>query len=205
MEKRNELISYAMDFASYLIRDVEEINNIILHGSVSRGDFDKDSDIDLFVDVIDLKKEKKIKKSKQEYYKTESYKRWKLRGLDNEISIIVGKLEGKEWSNLKRAIVNTGILLYGKFKSNVEKNHPYVLFVFENIKPDKKRIAIFRKLFGFKTGKKKIPGLLEKINGIKMGKSSILVPIENSKRIKDYLRSKKVTPKIYDLWSDAEI
>ena len=59
--KQNELIAYAMDFASYLISKVDGIHRIILHGSIARGDFDDESDIDLFIDVSDIKMEKKIK------------------------------------------------------------------------------------------------------------------------------------------------
>ncbi|MFH1586096.1 MAG: nucleotidyltransferase domain-containing protein [archaeon] len=203
--RRNELISYAMDFAGYLIKKVDGIEKIILHGSVSRGDFDEDSDIDLFVEVLDKNKEKEIRSAEEEYYKTESFKRWKLKGFDNDFSILVGKLDSDEWKDLKRAIVNTGILLFGKFKSNIEKINQYTLFVLENIKPDKKRIAVFRKLFGFKIKNKVYPGDLDKINGIKLGKGMLLVSAEHSKKIKDYLKSKKVTPKIYDFWSDVEI
>ena len=48
-----KLISYAVDFVSFLIQsldsDVNTIKNIYLFGSVARGDADKNSDIDLFV------------------------------------------------------------------------------------------------------------------------------------------------------------
>ena len=194
-----------MDFASYLVKKVPDINRIILYGSVPRGDFDEDSDVDLFIELLDKKKENKIKKIEEGYYKTETYNKWKLKGVDRNLSIIIGDLDGREWKDLKRAIINTGVILYGKYKSDIEKIHSYVLFVLENIKPDKKRIAIFRKLFGFKIKGKSYQGLIDKIKGIKIGKSSILVPLENSNIIKDYLKSKNVTPKIYDLWSDIKI
>ncbi|PIN91399.1 hypothetical protein COU57_00840 [Candidatus Pacearchaeota archaeon CG10_big_fil_rev_8_21_14_0_10_32_14] len=205
MQKRNESISYAMDFSSYLIKSVEGIERIILHGSISRGDFDEKSDIDLFIDTTNKKLEKTISKLKEDYSKTEVYKKWKLKGIEMKISIIVGKLEDKEWANLKRAITTTGILLYGKLKSNVEKTNQYILFSIENIRPDKKRVAIHRKIYGYTFNGKKVPGLIDEINGIKLGKNIILVPAQYSHKIKDYLKSKKVVPKIYDLWSDVEI
>ena len=204
MQNREDLLSYAMDFASYLVKNVKGINQIILHGSVSRGDFNSDSDVDLFIDC-DSKKEKQILRIKEKYLKTENYKKCKLKGIENEISLIVGNLASKEWSNLKRAIITTGILLYGKYKTNVEKINQYTIFVFENIKPDKKRVAVFRKLFGFKVGKKAYSGLIKKINGMKLGKNTIVVSSENTKQIKDFFKLKKITPKIYDVWSDVEI
>src|SRR3989344_4118693 len=183
MLKRNEIIAYALDFASYLLSKLEngEINRIILHGSVARGDFDEESDIDLFIDINDIKFEKRIAKLLENYYKTNSYKEWELKGLTNEISLISGKLDSDEWKDLKRAIMNTGIMLYGKYKSDIE-----------NIKPDSKRVSIFRKIFGFKIGKKKYPGMAEKINAIQLGKGDILVPIEHTLELKKFFQEKKV-------------
>lgn len=202
--EQNELISYAMEFASFLIKNLNDIEKIILYGSVARGDFDSDSDIDLFIDA-DEKKNKKIQELEERFYKTEFAKKWKLKGIENEFSILVGKLDGKEWENLRRAMINTGILLYGKYKSNTEKVYSYSLFVFENIKPDKKRVAVFRKLFGFKISRKSYSGLLEQLQGIKLGKSSVIVPLEHAKKIKDYFHKKKVSFRIYDLWADIKI
>ena len=204
MLRRNEIIAYALDFASYLLSKLEngEINRIILHGSVARGDFDEESDIDLFIDINDIKFEKRIAKLLENYYKTNSYKEWELKGLTNEISLISGKLDSDEWKDLKRAIMNTGIMLYGKYKSDIEKVKHYTIFSFENIKPDSKRVSIFRKIFGFKIGKKKYPGMAEKINAIKLGKGDILVPIEHTLELKKFFQEKKVSVKLYDVWMD---
>ena len=204
MEKRNELVAYAMDFASYLILKANNVDRIILHGSVARDDFDESSDIDVFIDA-NPKKEKKIKSSLEDYYKTNKFKEWKLKGIDNPFSLIVGNLDSNEWKNLKRAIINTGIIMYGKYKSDIEKINHYVLFSFENIKPDKKRISIFRKLFGFKVGKKKYSGMIEEMKGIKVGKGSILVPIEHANELKKYLQTKRIKVKLYEMWSDYNL
>ena len=202
MEK-NKLISYAMEFSSFLVRNCE-VDKIVLYGSVARGDFGEGSDIDLFVEA-DGKNERKIHRLIQDFYKTEVARNSKLKGIENNISVIVGRLGSKEWKDLNRAILNSGIVLYGKYKSNVEKSDSYSLFVFENIKPDKKRIAVFRKLFGFRVGKKSYPGLVNDLKGIKIGKGSILIPLESSMKIKDYFREKKIGFRIYDLWSDVRI
>lgn len=201
MHTKNEYVSYAMDFASYLIGKVNGIDGIILHGSIAREDFDEESDIDLFIDT-EQKNEKKIKSILESYYKTKKFKEWELKGIKKEISIIVGRLDNEEWKDLKRAIVNTGISLYSKYKSEVEKINQYTLLSFENIKPDKKRISIHRKLFGFTVGNKKYDGLIKNVNGVKIGKGAILVPVEHLSKIKKYFQDKKVTVKLYDLWSD---
>ena len=49
------LTAYALDFASFLIQKTknrDKIRNIILFGSVARQDESKESDIDIFVDII---------------------------------------------------------------------------------------------------------------------------------------------------------
>ena len=143
MAQRNKLIAYAMDFASYLESKIEGINRIILHGSVSREDFDEESDIDIFIDTKEKNLKNKTDKVLEDYYKTNKYKEWELKGIKNAISIITGELDSNEWKDLKRAIMNTGIILYGKYKANAEKINHYVLFSFENIHPNKKRILIF--------------------------------------------------------------
>lgn len=201
---KNDLIAYALDFVSFLISKVEEIDRVIVHGSIARGDFDKESDIDLFVDSRE-KIDKKVQKIVEDYYKTKSFKEWELKGIDNIISCIVGKLDSEEWKSLKRSMINTGLVLYGKYKADVEKVNQYVLFSFENIKPDKKRVAVFRKLFGFKIGNKKYPGLVEKVNGMRIGKGDVLVPGEYSKELENYFHQKKVKVQVYDFWSDAKL
>ena len=53
MIERKSLIGYAAGFVSFIMdsRVGEDINRIILFGSVARGDFGKKSDIDLFIDT----------------------------------------------------------------------------------------------------------------------------------------------------------
>lgn len=205
MENKEELISCAMDFASYVLSKIKGINRIILHGSIPRGDFNKDSDIDLFFDINNKKLEKQIKKSLDNYYKTNKFKEWKLKGIENPISIISGDLEAKEWKDLKRAMLNTGIILYGKYKEEAEKINQYSIISFENIKPEKKRVSVFRKLFGFKIGKKFYLGELEKAKGKRIGKGTIIIPIEKLNDIKNYLHKMKVSFNIYDIWSDSSL
>jgi len=204
MAKRNELTAYAIDFVSYLISKEPEINRIILHGSAARGDFDEESDVDIFVDFLkyDKKTEKRINNIAEDYYKTKKFKEWELKGIKNTISLIVGSLDSQEWKDLKRSIINTGIILYGKYKGEAEKIKQYTLFSFENIKPDKKRVVVFRKLFGFKLKNKTYPGIIEKYKGISVGKGAVLVPIESVNELKRYFQEKKISVKMYDLWSD---
>jgi len=202
--KQKELISYSMDLASYFMLKEQGINKIVLHGSIARGDFDEESDIDLFIDAP-KKLEKKIEGIKEDYYKTKRFKEWELKGVTNGFSLIIGDLDSSEWKDLKRSIMNTGIVIYGKYKAEIEKINYYTLISFENIKPDKKRVLVFRKLFGFKIGRKVYPGILEKIKGVRISKGAILIPIEHTSKIKKYFREKKITIKVYDFWTDTKM
>lgn len=205
MSERNELISYALDFVSYLISQTKGIERVILFGSVARGDFDEESDVDLFVDTKNSKLEKKILKLKDNFEKTEKAKRWSLKGISNPFSCVVGDLDSKEWKDLKRGMVNNGIILYGKYKAIGEKIYQYTLFSFEGIKPESKRVGVFRKLFGFKTGKKKYPGLVGKYEMVRLGKGNLAVPAEKVLEMKKFFKEKKVAVKLYDFWSDYEL
>lgn len=205
---RNKLISYAIDFVSYLVSHIETINQIILFGSVARGDFDEKSDIDLFVDVSrkNIKKmEKNVKKLAEDYHKTQKAKSWQLKGIHNPFSCIVGSLEHKEWQDLRRGIANNALVLYGKYYTHANKTNHYTLFSFEKIHPESKRVLIHRLLFGFRSKDREYPGLSREYGFVKIGKGALLVPVEHSLKVKEIFHKKKVPVRVYDLWSDYTI
>ena len=205
MIKRNELIGYALDYVSYLISQLEEIGRVILFGSVARGDFDEKSDIDIFIDTKNKKLESKILRLTENFYKTEKAKAWRLKGVSMLFSTVVGELDSYEWKDLKRAMLNNGIVLFGKYKDVSEKIYFYTLFSFRDIKPESKRVGIHRTLFGFRIGSTKYTGLLEKYSITWLGKGVIAVPVEHALEIKKLFKEKKIAVKVYDLWSDSRI
>lgn len=205
LSTRKQLMGYALDFTSYLVSQLEDIDRAILFGSVARGDYDEKSDVDMFIDTKNKKLEGKIAKLTENFYKTEKAKIWKLKGVSREFSVIVGELDSNEWKDLKRAMLSNGIVLYGKYKGDAEKIYQYSVFSFEAIKPESKRVSIYRSLFGFHVGKKKYHGIGQKYNLVKLGKGVIAVPIEYALEIKKLFKENKVTPKIYDIWSDTKV
>src|SRR3989339_2234231 len=123
-----KLIAFAQDFCSYLLQNLggEKIKQIILFGSVSRGEENKNSDIDLFIDVIEEKIESNILTIKDEFYNSAKFKKyWSLLGIKNEINCTIGKLE--KWGELKRSIGSNGIILFGKYKEKAEEGEGYSL------------------------------------------------------------------------------
>ena len=204
--ERETLIAYACSFASFLLdsRAAKNINKIILFGSVARGDFDKESDIDIFVDANkDIESE--VNRTLILFESSKAYEAWKLRGVKNEISVKAGSL--KKWS-LRREIISSGILLYGKY-NEVPENVKYYLLVKMDMRKIKaaRQMSIWRKLYGYKQkiGKKTYTGkgLVEKCGGKKLGKAIILVPMDARKEVMDYLNKNRISCTINEIWSDT--
>ncbi len=195
---KNILISYTQDFVSFIIEtvDISQIKNIILFGSVAREEANEESDIDIFIDVVkeDKKLEEKILQAKQRFYASAKCKEyWNLRGVKNEFVLKIGKLS--EWKELKNSIISNGKVLYGKYFDVPEgKNCTY--FIWENIHPETKRILFSKRLFGYMQNEKRYQGLLEKYEGIKLGKGIIIVPTEHSATFTTFFRENKITVKI---------
>ena len=159
----------------------EKINSIILFGSVAQNTANSESDVDLFFDVdLNATQRKKLEKildqSAEDFYMSNKALNYKLEGVDNKINIMVGKLD--DW-DIKRSIISTGIVLFGRYKSGVEKNRMRQNFIISWSTPRKNRGAFLNKLYGYSTGKKHYPGMADKYNCIRIGKSTIIVPSEH--------------------------
>ena len=85
--------AYASYFVSYLLRELGDSNirNVILFGSVVRGEAGKDSDVDIFIGTLD-------REIKEKYSN------------DSKFSVKIGKL-GKD--NLSKEIEKNHIILKG--------------------------------------------------------------------------------------------
>lgn len=198
--KYNLMTAYAMDFASFLIQEIKNINNInniILFGSVSREDADKNSDVDIFVDLVRYNKnnEEEIKDILDKFLLSTKYKNyWKPLGMENDISLKIGILN--EWKQLKPSIISSGIALYGKFKTEIKVGKYQTFFVWENITPNHKRVMFNKQIFGYKQKGKFYVGLLQKYNGERLGKGCIIIPLEHTNAFCKLFRRYKVNVKI---------
>ena len=181
--------SYFVSYLLYELGDYDNIKNIILFGSVSTGNATSESDVDIFIEV---KKDnsgfkKNVEKILEKFYKSREAMIFKNKGVDNKINIIIGKLD--DWRDLKKSIESTGIVLYGSFiASGGLGGRKYVIISWDKI--GKNRGAFLNKIYGFKVGDKRYKGLIEIYGGKKIGKSSLMIPVENKdeifKAIKDY-------------------
>lgn len=197
-----DLISYAAEFVSFLLRDdqlnKEEIKGVILFGSAARGDFGPESDIDLFINLYRKDSEEKIRETIQKrldkFYRSESYERWELRGIENEINLKIGVLD--EWE-LKQSIVAEGISLYGEYQE-VPEGTEMSLFTFEPIKPVKRRNKVIRKIFGRSDTRSK--GMVEKLSGRKLTPRSFMVPRKNTSEVKKFLDRNDVNYEMFQIY-----
>ncbi len=194
--------AYASYFSSYFLANLKEkgsIERIILFGSAARDEATKRSDVDIFVE---LKKESKkmkneIEKILENFYKSRESLLFKSKGIDNKINLIIGRL-GK-WGSLKKSIESTGIILYGKYTPSDISGKKHAIFFWDKI--GKNRGAFLNKLYGFKSKEKHYYGLIEKLGGKKLGKSSIMMPVEKKDEIFKLIKIYKVNAKIVEVYA----
>ena len=178
---KNKYLPYTIHFVSFMLEylETDNIKNIILFGSTARNEATKESDIDIFIDINAKEKEYSIevKKIIEKFYESKFYQNyWNIKGLDNSFNVIIGDIN--KWKELKDNIISTGITLYTKFKSIPDNQKHSLLIYFENIKPETKRVLLYKNLYGYNTKGKHYTGLIEKYNGIKINKGTVLVPLE---------------------------
>lgn len=201
-----ELISYGMDFASFLLRSSvsNRISRIILFGSVVRGDFDEESDVDIFVDSKH-NIEMEVNKILKSFEISDINEKWRLKGIKNPLSVKVGDLE--KWK-LRRNVISDGIVLYGKYKEMPMDVKYYLLFSLDFKGLDRnKKVSVWRKLYGYKQkiGSKSYVsrGLLNEVDGKKIDKGVIVVPVENKEKVVDFFKKNKIKYGINEIWSDT--
>lgn len=192
---------YASYFSSYLLNELNDLSNIqriILFGSVARNEATRESDVDIFIEVKKINKglEKDILNILDKFYRSREAAIFKLKKIDNEINLIVGKLD--EWPKLKDSIESTGILLYGPYISTKVSGRKYALISWDKIGVN--RGAFLNKLYGYKIGEKRYSGVVEQFKGMKLGKSSIIVPVENREEVFKLIKKYKVNAKVIEIY-----
>lgn len=197
----NKYLSYAISFVRYLLDDIKDLSNIksiILFGSVARGEAGKDSDVDIFIETIskDKNNEKIVSESVERYYKSKEYLIFKNKEIDNKINVMVGELD--EWKDLKESIISNGIVLFGKYHPDRIGGKRKIVLFWDKIGVN--RGAFLNQIYGFNIKKKRYAGILEKHNGEKLGKSSIILPMESKKIIFALLRKYKVRAKFKEIY-----
>lgn len=200
--EQSKILAYASTFVTYLIRtlqdDIKQIDAIIIYGSVAKGEASIESDVDLFIDTKNKKLGEKVEEIANGFLDSREAVLFKIEGIGNEINVKVGELP--KWKDLHHSIMNSGIVLWQKYKAekipeNTKHNH---LFFWDKI--GKNRGAFLNILYGYTIGKKKYKGLVQKRGGIRTGKSSILVPAEHQEEFITLFKKYKVRVRQKEVW-----
>jgi predicted nucleotidyltransferase len=191
------LLAFSYDYVAFLVQsldDLVDVKNIILFGSVARGQATSQSDIDIFIETTNPRMKNKIQKITEKFYSSDLYRRyWKLLGISNTIKPIVGTLD--DWPDLKKSIIADGIYLYGKFVS-ATKGASYVILSWSKISSQTKRTHLNKKLYGWRYKQKRYLGLIQKINGKRLGANVIYVPLESSKVVLDLFKKMDIPVRV---------
>lgn len=200
------LIAYAQDFVSFLLQNIKQadkIDTIVLFGSVVRGEANKNSDIDIFIETKS-NIEAEIEKLKVKFHNSIKVKKyWYLLGIKNEMHCEIGTLD--EWQDLEKSLNAQGIILFGKYKSK-KQGSPYYLFSIEQGDNRNKNISLWRTLYGYKqrvNNKTYIKiGLVENYNGEKIARGVFIIPSEHAQKTMSFLKNNKIKHKIILFWKD---
>jgi predicted nucleotidyltransferase len=207
--KKEIIISYLYDFLSDLMNSLnnKKINQIILFGSVAKDDFDKESDIDIFIDTEeDIEKEYK---NALFNFEKRSERTWKLKEIDFPINSIRDNLKKEKWDNLRQEISSNGIILYGRYKKELKELEHKIMITYSIKKLNSnKKMKIIRILNGYKNIKnKKVyiqKGLIEKTNSKKIDTNSIIIKYDYLNDFKKIFKDNKVSYTIKEIWEEIK-
>ncbi len=194
--------AYAASFANFLIEKLatenklNQIERIILFGSVAHGTSENVSDVDIFIEAKSKKIETEVHEILDKFYLSKDAIIFRLRGIDNKINIIVGRLS--EWKSLEQSVAASGIMLWGRVElPAASTGKRYALFYWKKV--SKNRGAFINMLYGVKIKGKRYLGLVEKLGGRRFGKSSIAVPIQHKDKIIDLIKKYSADAKIIEI------
>ena len=203
---RYDLLSYASSFVSLLIKDPAigtAVQRVLVFGSVARGDFDEESDIDVFIDIEDDGYEKRIRGRLDLFEASEDARKHHLEGIRNPISLRVGRLE--TWESLQSALAESAVTLYGP-SSVVPKNmEGQGLFELDLADLERARkVKLWRALYGYsqKVGEKTYTskGKVEMLGGTRLGRGVLLVPLRSLGGMTGFLNGEGVRYNVREVW-----
>lgn len=199
---RELLISYAVAFVSFLMRQPElgggVVRSIYLFGSVARGDFTQDSDVDVF---IDTERENEpvlasaVKKATKNFLHSDERKKFLVLGIRNEMDVKYGNV--KEW-DLFTSIQKEALVLFSSSVSVFFRKHFFV-----EVKPIAniaKRNKVIRALAGRKERNRKERGLVSSMGGTVIDSRHYFIPAEKVGAVTQLFAKEKVLYELREMW-----
>lgn len=189
--KQQDLIALALDFTSLLFTklDPSNVRRIVLFGSVARGEFDRKSDIDIFIDT--QKQVGPEVKECEKSFESVRERRWDLKGITLPLKVICADLDKPAWHGIRDEIEDHGITLYGPTGQTKEKDHYLITFTSTHL-PSPERTRLQRRLFGYTIRKegKSYPqaGRIAEEMGTKICNHTAIIPTSSKRAIETILK-----------------
>jgi len=187
-------IAYSQNALSFIFLDFsinDSIKRVYLYGSAVRGELDKNSDIDIFIDC-DSGKEKAIeglaRAAFSRFYHSKDFDKWKIFKFSYPFSVHAGKLE--EWQ-LKNSIMSEGILMYSN-RTGMINAERQVIFIYKLPRKKKDYLHFVRGLFGRKEKGYNDNGLLGEVRGLKISGNAFIIPRESLQKITSFMQKEKI-------------
>ena len=181
---------------------LEGIRAVVLFGSVAQGTATEESDIDVFFDTATGKAVVRLKaylrKAVRDFSLSPEALRLKMAGTSNQISAMAGNLE--EWPDLQRSMISTGIVVYSRYAAKAKGLKPFVIFSWEGLKI-RSRGAFLNKVYGYKSGKKRYPGLVKTFGGIRIGRSAIMLPLQHKDAFMRLLEKQGIEYRVIEVFA----
>ena len=197
-------ITYALSGISYAIARVDEemfghVRAIYLFGSAARNTATAESDIDVFFDAPmaarrQAKLRTRLQKEFDQFRLSQEGLRFRLAGISNEFSHIVGSID--EWEDLKRSIAIGGVQVYGPARLSV-KGEPWKIYSWKTMK---NRGAFLNAVYGYRVRGKQYAGIIQKAKGYKIGKSAIAISHKSSSEFETLLKKYEVSYTVFEVF-----
>ena len=152
--KPNHALAYAVDCVSFLLqklsaRELVQVGQIVLFGSVARCEPTPDSDVDLFVETATPKViEPRFRKIVEDFAGSiKAQKYWNLLGVRLPVSLKVGS--PGDWLVLPAALREHGRVLFGPYRAAPATGRPLALVTWEKVADRTTRTNLYRNLIGY--------------------------------------------------------
>jgi predicted nucleotidyltransferase len=177
------------------IKEIPGTVSIVLFGSLSRGDYDEGSDIDL---IAVFKNKKDLDTGLREIYKTTAK-------CDLFFQVVGLTLEELEKSPLLETALREGKICYvtqdaEKLLTSTRKPYALVTYTTASLNA-KERVVFTQELEGRHRGKYRYDGFIHKLRGYKVGRGVIMVPQANLKTLTEHLEEREIEYVVRYVWT----
>jgi len=175
------------------ISALDGVVGVVLFGSYSRGEQDEGSDIDL---LVIFENKEALRKNQGKAYQITAETPFFFQ-------VVALTLEEFRKSPLFKPALWEGRTLYAKpwLRELFELHKPYALITYSTPKlSSRERVVFVQRLEGRREGKYRYPGLLDEVEGVKVGRGVILVPFKHLGKVTKFLEEAGAEYVVRRIW-----